>query len=645
MKKNKEAEISVSRSYEHKSWILFWLDRLSEIIYKAFGSGLFGFIFTSYTKEQDSFENGFIKRHFTESSKTRQLFRRLKKYLSRAFENSTLLKGAGKACKRLTSFPLKAYGSLFFSFGLYVTLTYLIRLFLPIIETADPSVAIIGVSVCIISVPMLLSSTTVAESVGKSKIVGTFFKEMFGFRDEAFEAPKKKSKSNSMIIIGMLLGVLTLWVHPFAILAIIALLILLAIVIASPEVGIVISLFSLPFLSFFETPATILGLLVLTISISYIVKLIRGKRILKIEIIDIAVILFGVLIYASGAITAGGKIGFKECLLTTELVLGYFLVVNLMRSTEWIKRCITALVFSGTIVSFIGIAQYCLGLFIQASWIDTSYFYDIKGRVVSLFDNPNILAMYLVMVLPFAIYLMLNAELRKSRFLGFISTMSIFICIILTWSRAAWLAIIVCILIFSIIYSKKTIKHLLILTFLLPIISFFIPSSIVRRFTSIGSLADSSTAYRFYTWKGTLRCCKDSLWGGIGYGTTAYQEIYPQYAYAGMEAAEHSHSLYLQILIGMGIFGLIAFAVVIFLFLQMNFEYIKKEANKRNKTAVIACICAIISMLVFGLFDFIWYNYRVLFLFWAIIALGCACVRIGYDESRKRSYKTDMEIN
>ena len=645
MKKNKEAEIKAYRSSEHKSWILFWLDRLSEIIYKAFGSGLFGFIFTSYTKEQDSFENGFIKNHFTESSKIRQLFRKIKKYLSRSFENSSLLKGAEKSCKLLTSFPLKAYGSLFFSFGLYVTLTYLIRLFLPIIETADASVAIIGVSVCIISVPMLLSSNTVAESVGRSKIVGTFFKEMFGFRDEAFEAKRKKSKSSIMIIIGMLLGVLTLWVHPLAILASIALLILLAIVIASPEVGIVISLFSLPFLSLFEAPATILGLLVLTISISYIVKLIRGKRILKIEILDITVILFSILVFASGAISAGGKDGFKECLLTAELVLGYFLVVNLMRSTEWIKRCITALVFSGTIVSFIGIAQYCLGIFVEASWIDKSYFYDIKGRVVSLFDNPNILAMYLIMVLPFAIYLMINACTGKSKLLGFISTASIFLCTILTWSRAAWLAMIVCILVFAVIYSKQTIKYLLISMFLLPIISFFIPSSVARRFASIGNLADSSTAYRFYTWKGTLRCCRDSLWGGVGYGTNAYREIYPQYAYAGMEAAEHSHSLYLQILIGMGIFGLIVFAIVMFLFLQMNFEYIKKESNKERKTAVIACIGAIISMLVFGLFDFIWYNYRVLFLFCAIIALSCACVRIGYDESRRHSYRTDMELN
>lgn len=645
MKKNKETDIGATRSIAPKSWILFWLERLSEIIYNAFGSGFFGYIFTAYSKEQSSFENGFIKTHFTESSKLRQYFRNIKRYLSKSFESSEILKKLGKVTGLLISFPIKAYGSLFFSFGLYVTLTYLIRLFLPIIEAADVSVAIIGVTVCIVSVPLLLSSDTVAGAVGRSKILGTFFKEMLGFRDELFEVKKQKSKSGIMIIIGMLLGVLTLWVNPFIILSAFALLILLALVIVSPEVGIVITIFALPFLSFFEFPAIILGLIVLTIFISYIVKLIRGKRILKFEIMDLSVLLFGILIFASGAITAGGSDGFKEGLLTAELILGYFLVVNLMRSTAWIKRCILSLVCSGTVVSFIGILQYFLGMFTRGAWIDQGYFYDIKGRVVSLFENPNILAMYLVMVLPFAIYLMLITNVWKSKLLGFISVASILGCIILTWSRAAWLAAITCILIFFMIYSKKTVKYIIISLFFLPIISFFLPSSITRRFTSIGNLADSSTAYRVFTWKGTLRACLENFWGGVGYGPTAYREMYPQYAYAGMEASKHSHSLYLQILFGMGIFGLLVFAAVIILFLQMNFEYIKNESDKKTKMTVIACICAIVSMLVFGLFDFIWYNYRVLFLFWIIIALGCACVRIGCDESRRHSYKTDMDIN
>jgi len=644
LKKNKGTATAVSRASNHRSWIFFWLDRLSDAIYKALGNGLFGYIFTAYTQEQASFEKGFVKKHFSESSKTRLYIRTVKKYLSKVFESSALLNGMGTLGKKLTSFSLKAFGSMFFSFGLYVTLMYLIRLFLPVIETADTSVAIIGVTICIISVPMLLSTKNLIGAIGESSILGTVFKETLGFRDETFEVEKAKSKNGIMIVFGMLLGVLTIWVHPLTILAVLALIILLALVMIAPEIGVIIALFALPFFSLFDNPAVVLGILILTVVISYIVKIIRGKRIIKFELIDLSVLVFGVLIFLSGTISSGGSTGFREALLTCEFILGYFLIINLMRTAEWIRRCVWAIVTSGTVVAFIGIAQYFLGIFTTGAWIDREYFYDIKGRTVSLFENPNVLAEYLVIILPFAMYALFKAKGWRANLLGLISVLSILLCIILTWSRAAWLSAIICIFLFFMIYSKKTIRFLFVSLFFVPVISYFLPTSVTRRFLSIGNMTDSSTVYRFYTWRGTARGCSDFFWGGVGYGPTAFQEMYPPYAYAGMEAAEHSHSLYLQILFGMGIFGLLAFAVVILLFLQMNFEYIKNESSKNMKMVSAASICAIVSMLIFGLFDYIWYNYRIFFLFWIILALGCACARIGNDETRRHSYDTNADF-
>ena len=94
----------------------------------------------------------------------------------------------------------------------------------------------------------------------------------------------------------------------------------------------------------------------------------------------------------------------------------------------------------------------------------------------------------------------------------------------------------------------------------------------MRRFTSIGNLADSSSYYRVYTWRGSLRAAKDYFWGGAGYGSSAYAEVYPQYAYAGIEAAEHSHNLFVQILFGLGVFGLLIFLAVLFLFAAVLFS-------------------------------------------------------------------------
>ena len=326
-------------------------------------------------------------------------------------------------------------------------------------------------------------------------------------------------------------------------------------------------------------------------------------------------------------------------------MLGFFLTVNLMRTEKWIKRCVLALVSSGTIVAVIGILQYVLGLLPTGAWLDRDYFYDIKGRAVSLFDNPNVLAAYLILVLPFALYLMAKAPKGRARFLAAFSVLTNLACIVLTWSRGAWIAAILCIFIFLLMYSKKTLRFIFLACLFVPFVPFFIPDSVKRRFLSIGDLADTSTMYRLYTWRGTMSAAQDNFWGGIGYGPAAFGEIYPQYAYAGIEAAQHSHNLFLQILLGMGIFGLVAFLVVIVLFYQMNLEFLKETKYESLKLIVVASICAVTATLAMGMVDFVWYNYRIFYLFWVVLALACSCVRIGNEDRRRHEFNNLSEIS
>ena len=63
-----------------------------------------------------------------------------------------------------------------------------------------------------------------------------------------------------------------------------------------------------------------------------------------------------------------------------------------------------------------------------------------------------------------------------------------------------------------------------------------------------------------------------------------------------------------------------------------SFEYIKKPFNTQTKLIVGAALSSIFSILIMGMFDYVWYNYRVFFLFWAALALGVACIRVGKKE-------------
>ncbi len=626
------------------SLIFFLLNNLTDVIYNSFKNGFFGKIFTSYSVLQDSFDNGFIKNIYAKSSKVKTYVRTIKKYLSKNIEKSFFVALLSKLNDSIVSLPLKSYGNLFFAFGLYTVIIYFLRLFLPIIPTADVSYVIVGAIICLSSLPMLLSRDNLAMAVGKSALLGTIFYKTLGFREESFRKRTEisRAKANTLTIVGISMGLLTLAIHPLNILLLFAALILIVLILWSPEIGIIISLFTLPFLSFFDNPSIILAFIVAIVFISYMIKVFRGKRLFRFGLIDYAVLLFSCVIFFSGTITAGGNPAFNEVLISCELLLGYFLTVNLIRTTKWVKRCIYSFLSSGTLVAVLGIAQYFFGIVSNNNWLDTEYFFDIKGRVTSVFDNPNVLAVYLVIVLPFSLYALTRAKTGKEKILLIFSMISVIGCIVLTWSRGAWIAATICILMFLLIFNKKILRYLCIFGIFLPFVPFFLPQSIVRRITSIGDMSDSSTMYRVYTWRGTVNGIIDHLISGIGYGNSAFRQIYPQYAYAGIEAAEHSHNLFLQLTFGLGIFGLLVFIVVIFLFLQMNFELISTTNDQRSRTVSITCISAIVSCLAFGMVDFIWYDYRIFFLFWVVIALSCACFRIGQDESRKQTIKQDI---
>lgn len=627
------------------SFFVYLLDRLTDRIYQALVNGFFGRILTAYSSEQQTFEKGFIKNHFI-SQKFKRYFRRFRQFLAKAFETSICLNRVKGFSHKLLAVPLKSYGVSLFFFGLYTVLICLIRWLVPGMEEASVDSVFVGIAACIVSLPLIASYDTLAEASGKSVLLGSVLKYAFGFREESFQgtAQAGRAASNLLLCGGMFAGILTVFVPPLFLLGLVLLLIIVALIFTVPEIGVLLSIFLLPFFSFSDAPAFFLGVLVVITAFSYLVKLICGKRILKIELLDLAVVLFGLLIYFSGIISAGGTQGYREALLSCCLLLGYFLTVNLLRTEQWLNRCAKALFFSGSIVAVIGIVQYAFGAVEMQAWLDTSYFYDIHSRAVSLFENPNVLATYLLLVLPFALYCTIHASLSKEKLLFRLATLSILLCLILTWSRGAWIAAIVTLLLFFLIYSKKTTRFLVLLCGIVPVLAFVLPQSIVRRFTSIGDLADSSSLYRVYTWKGTWHAIREYLMGGVGYGNAAYAEIYPQFAYAGMEAAAHSHNLFLQIVFGMGIGGLLVFVAILLLSAQMNFEYLKQAKGHRSRLLVLSCMCAVLSSLIMGLFDYIWYNYRIFFLFWVVLAMACACVRVGNTERQRHSLRPMQEM-
>ena len=296
----------------------------------------------------------------------------------------------------------------------------------------------------------------------------------------------------------------------------------------------------------------------------------------------------------------------------------YFVVINTVKTEKMYKDLMTVFVLSATAVSIYGFCQYLFGWNVNQAWMDEEMFEDIKMRIYSTLENPNVLGEYLLLAIPMSVGLMWTKKkwLSKIFYLG--TTGILFLALILTFSRGCWIGLMVTAAAFVTFVSGK-LWGLLLLA--LPVLPFVIPDSIIKRFTSVGNMEDTSTSYRVFIWMGTFALLKDYWFGGIGMGQEAFTNIYPFYSYNGI-VAPHAHNTFLQLWVETGIWGLLVFVFIMFMYFKYTAGIMKQHKKGSDvHTLSVALSSGILGFLVQSMFDNTFYNYRVFMIFWLVLAM------------------------
>ena len=631
--------------------IIGFFNFISVAIMNALCSGIFGKLFTSYDKMEKKARKSLFLGTLAREPEGRE--KSLRRRLLKCFDESLTM----TALKRTIGFfrfcSLNFYGTFFATFGAYSV----------IITVIKASVSDSGISadlfasrtlwssliIFLTSLPLLASKRSLLSLVSESVTLRALFEDGLGVPEDKFsEMPRKRIKGAyfAAVIVGMLASGVTYFADPLTVIGAIAFVFAVCLFISFPEIGVIVTIFIAPFLGFVERPSTILAVMVGITAVSYFLKFIVGKRAFTVRLADVMVLLLGILLLFGGVITAGGAKSLSSAVMYTVLILSYFLVVNLMNTREWLDRCIAAVAVPSGLIAAIGILGYAT-VNMPAKWIDTEMFADIGSRAVSTFDNPNMLATYLLMTAPFIwMYLRRRETSGSGRVIALVGGAASVICMVLTWSRGGWLGIITAAVIFLLINYRYVLKYFIAVGLLSPVWLMLLPNNIINRFTSIGNLADSSTYYRLYTWKGTLKLLAEHFVGGIGVGHSAFSQIYPLYAYVGTEITMHSHNLFLELAVEIGIMGLLVFLIAVFMILQRGFGCIKYHSDDRNAVAAVsAAIAGVAGALVHGMVDHIWYNYRVFFMFWIVAAIVCAFANVYPKRSRYSEYYNKNNVD
>lgn len=599
------------------SLILGALQRFSNWIYRKIDGSLIGGFFTSYKTENAKAKSSAAHDIYKRVKLSDKVFTPVKRMIARATENSAILSFFKNILDSLTSSSMKSYGIFIFSSALYSAIVYIFRVFYFGSVEVKASHIITLIVMLIASVLMIASRQTLASSLLSSPTASFVLLNVVGIRREALEgrAPKR-DRFDIPFIAGLIFGLASIAVRPLSIIFCMLAAVAAYLVLIKPEFGVFLIIVSLPF-----TPTMMLVAAVIYTLVCFYIKVARGKRSVKFDLLDAVVLVF-LGLTAMGGIVSCSDTSIRPALVYCAFMLGYFLVVNLIRSREWIMRCVYGLIVSCSAVALYGLFQNFFGIS-NATWHDTRLFGGISGRVVSTFENPNVLSEYLIMCIPIILAAVILANAPKRRFALVCSLAVSVVCLVYTWSRGAWLGFLIGVILFMLMYSKKTLALLIVCSAAIPFLPALLPSNIVERFLSIGNMSDGSTIYRTNVWRSTFELIKDHWRSGIGIGEEAFAKVYGLYALLGVENAPHSHNLYMQILIELGIVGLIAFIVLIVIWSQSVFGLHVSE-RRGEKLYSNAVFCGIVAVLAQGMTDYIWYNYRVFLMFWLLIGLGAA---------------------
>lgn len=481
---------------------------------------------------------------------------------------------------------------------------------------------------CVLGIIAMASNSSFGQALCNSRILKPFLFKLLPLDRNAFLLKtKEQSKQSRFALCGLLLGAVSGFLNPILVFAAIIALGAVYMIMTKPETGTILLFFVLPF-----APTMALAGLIIVTSIAYFVKVLKGKRTLRIELCDVLIIAFLFIILFGGLFSAGKVKSLAPAAMYICFLLAYFLIKNLICVKELVRRSVNLTVVSCALVSLYGVYQY-LFTSENSKWIDTDMFTDIKSRVISTFDNPNVLGEYLILLIPIIIATVLASKKSRVRLCNLFVAALAGSCLVFTWSRGAWLGFLFSIVIFLLVLDKRTFMAFTLGIFALPFLPFVLPDSVISRFTSIGNMSDSSTSYRFFIWLGTLGLIKDHSLGGIGIGEGAFRNVYPQYSLSAIEKAPHSHSLFMQLCVEMGVFALIFYLVILIVFAQkcISFAVNHRKQDKYSSLLVIGCLAGVVAISVQGTTDYTWYNYRVYLMFWIVFALAMAAMSASKD--------------
>lgn len=341
-------------------------------------------------------------------------------------------------------------------------------------------------------------------------------------------------------------------------------------------------------------------------------------------------IILGVTLVATG--WSPVPIAAAKGLLKLLSYLGvYALMRQLLASAPlWWDRIVAALLAGGLLTSMTGLRQLYGDGSELARWADPNSVADGTVRIYSTLDNPNLLAGYLLALLPLALAALLRWQRPARRLFALAALVLGIAALVLTYSRGAWMGLVAAAGVSLLLLAgrltrrwpplwRRLLPGLLLVggIALLAVLVIQVEPLRVRVLSLLAGRGDSSNNFRINVWLAALDMVQARPWIGIGPGNDAFNLIYPLYQQPKFNALS-AYSIPLELAVEAGLPGLLAGIGLVLSCLRTALAQWRAAGDAA--LPALAAIAIVAALGVQGLTDTIFFRPEVQLIGWFAVA-------------------------
>lgn len=436
--KRKRKKGLLARLYQN-SLIISNLNTASAKLHSAVSDSAASRYFCSADKLDDLKNSGMLQNAVSTFGVT-QFFSKIKTSFARLVESSNIVSVYRRIVNAILCSCTRDAGIFLLCFGLFSLSSTLLKVFM-LDSPDDPSKNLICVAAMLAcAIPLLFSKKSIAEKLVKSAAFQTVFSDLLGVSPLALRSKlTPKPHSAIALAVGTLTGTLSFVFEPLDILSALLIAILACMVLYSPESGMLLSLIMMSFV-----PYAHLEIVLIASTVSYLLKLMRGKRNITLTATDIFVILFSV-----AAVCSFGLGSIVSCVTLCGI---YILIINLFRNLDLLEK---------------GIGALSLGLFINSIVTSAVYVASLLGVDLSVYVpfitaiNSSESVLLSLISAPAALLMLHNAKKPSVSILALIFFASSAVNASMSFSLPVWYGYGAVIIIYSMIRLAKPLTTLL----------------------------------------------------------------------------------------------------------------------------------------------------------------------------------------